>query len=126
MKTLVLTWVASLLAVPALSNDLSGNKGFCSVLMCSSRRLTDVDAHVAKLKAQHPSNTAVGELATALGAKGVPAKRAALVKFFAFREGLDATEMEKRVEHRLNDGQADKISNDDARKLVSILNGENE
>ena len=126
MKAIVFPLVASLLAAPAFANDLSGNKGFCSVLMCSQRRVADLDAHVARLSSKHQNNTAVRDLSTKLAGKTLAGKRGELVKFFAFTDAMDATDAEKQVERRLNDGQSDKVSNDDVRKLVAIVNGDNE
>lgn len=127
MKPIIVCLVATLVATPTFANDFSGKSGGCNALLCSSRRVVDLDNHVRGLSTRHQNNGAVKDLSTkVLQRKSAAAKRTELVRFFAFTDAMDATEMEKQVERRLNDGQADKVSNADVRKLVDILNGENE
>ena len=126
MKRIAIYALAGLAAVSSFANDFSGKGGACNALLCSQRRVADLDTQVGRMNAKHRDNAAVRELSTKLAGKNAVTKRSELVKFFAFTDAMDSTAMEKQVERRLNDNQSDKVSNDDVRKLVGILNGDNE
>jgi len=108
------------------NNDLVRNKGFCKVRTCSSRRGVDLEVQTRRLRAKHSQNTAIGELAVRLEGKAGKTQSAEAVRFFAFTDSVDSTDLEKAIERCLNDGQSDKLSNDEIQMLSDVLTGANQ
>jgi len=98
--------------------------GDCLTLLCSSKKVTQFEIEVKAVRARHPGNAAVNDLAVQLGAAISPnAKNAVVVKFFALKGAMDSNDLEKTMESRLNDGQSDKVSNADVQRLTDVFVG---
>lgn len=118
--------LAFLAMAPAFANDFSGKSGGCNALLCSARQVADFEKEAKRLEKTHPTNVAVKELVHSLEQKPAQGKRAELAKFFAFHKEMDATDKQKAIERRLNDGQSDKLTNAEIDALVAILEGQTE
>lgn len=122
MKRL-LTIVATALSVVALGSGGLAN-GDCLSLLCSAKKSSEFEREVKSLRARHPENAAVSDLATQLGrAADAKSKNAVVVKFFSLKSAMDESDLEKSMERRLNDGQTDKVTNADTRRLTDVFVG---
>lgn len=119
----ILIFIATALSVVALgSGGLA--RGDCLSVICSSKKTAEFEAQVKSLRTKHPENSALKDLATQLEQGADPKqKNAVVVKFFGLKSAMDESDLEKAMEKRLNDGQSDKLSNDDVSRLTGVFTG---